>query len=286
MEFKNLENIDIEEVLSVFNASFSDYLVPFHLTLEQLRLKIETEKVDMSLSVGGFHSGKIVSFILHGEKLEDGQKIVYNAGTGIMPEYRGQGLVRKMYEYILPILQDKKTDVVTLEVLEENQPAIRAYTNLGFNITRKLLCFKGNIEHTEKHAEIQIREMSSFQWEKFKSFWDIEPSWQNSVVVLEHMHKDCVILGAFKKYELVGYAVYNPMTRKVHQIAVHKNNRKEGIGSGLFDMIKTMSEGQTITINNVDDSSESAYLFLTKLGLQNWVSQFEMTYKIQALASQ
>ncbi|AZA52197.1 GNAT family N-acetyltransferase [Chryseobacterium sp. G0201] len=284
MELENLENIDKQELLSVFNASFSDYLVPFHLTLDQLKSKIFTEKVDMSLSVGGFDSGKLVSFILNAEKIEAGQRIVYNAGTGIISEYRGKGLVRQMYDYILPILQDKKTDILTLEVLEKNEAAIRAYTNLGFRITRKLLCFKGNIELKEKDSNVLIQEMSSFQWEKFRSFWDIEPSWQNSVTVIEQMDKDCKILGAYKVDKLVGYAIYNPVARKVHQIAVDKNFRKVGIGNKLFSKIKQMSEWQAISINNVDDSSESTCRFLNAIGLENWVSQFEMSYKIQSSA--
>ncbi|MET3538437.1 GNAT family N-acetyltransferase [Chryseobacterium limigenitum] len=284
MEFKNLENIDIQDVLSVFNTSFSDYLVPFHLTLDQLKSKIVTEKVDMSISVGSFDSGKLVSFILNAEKIEDGQRIVYNAGTGIIPEHRGKGLVRKMYDYILPILQNRKACILTLEVLEKNEAAIRAYTNLGFNITRKLLCFKGNVELTERDSNVLIQEMSSFQWEKFRSFWDIEPSWQNSVMVIEQMGKDCKILGAYKEDEVVGYTIYNPATRKIQQIAVDKSFRKKGIGNKLLSKIKQMSEGQAISINNVDDSSENTCRFLTSIGLENWVSQFEMSYKIQSSA--
>jgi ribosomal protein S18 acetylase RimI-like enzyme len=284
MEFKNLENIDIEELLSVFNHSFSDYMVPFHLTLEQLKSKINTEKIDRSLSVGAFQSGQMVSFILHAEKTEDGQRIVYNAGTGVIPDYRGQGLVRKMYDHILPVLQDRKADILTLEVLEENQTAVRAYTNLGFSIARKLLCFKGNIECTEKDSDILIQEIKIPQWEMFRSFWDIEPSWQNSVMVIEQMNEDCVILGAYKKEELVGYAVYNPLTRKIHQIAVDKKHRKRGIGTKLFEVIKQMSKEQAVSINNVDDASENTSLFLNAMGLKNWISQFEMTYKIQSSA--
>ncbi|MDH6251083.1 ribosomal protein S18 acetylase RimI-like enzyme [Chryseobacterium sp. H1D6B] len=281
MEFKNLENIDIQELLSVFNHSFSDYLIHFHLTQEQLKSKINTEKIDKSLSVGAFQSGQMVSFILHAEKIEDGQRIIYNAGTGIIPDYRGQGLVRKMYDHILPVLQDRKADILTLEVLEENQPAVRAYTNLGFSITRKLLCFKGNIQCKEKDSDILIQEMKNPQWEKFRSFWDIQPSWQNSVMVLERMNEDCVILGAYKKEKLAGYAVYNPLTRKVHQISVDKIHRKKGIGTKLFGAIKQINEGEAVSINNVDDTSENTSQFLTAMGLHNWVSQFEMAYKIQ-----
>lgn len=278
MEFRNLANVTITDLLSVFNLSFSDYLVPFHLEEEQLTYKINAEKIDMALSVGAFHADQIVGFILHAEKTENGKRIIYNAGTGVIPEYRGQGLVRKMYNYILPILRDRKTDELILEVIEGNEPAIRAYTNLGFRIVRKLLCFKGDITATEKDSDLQIQQIDDFQWEVFKSFWDIEPSWQSSAMVVEQMREDLVILGAYKRDELVGYAIFNPAIGKVYQVAVKKENRREGIGSNIFRTMKEVGEGRVFVINNVDDSSESTFLFLNAMGLENWVSQFEMVY--------
>lgn len=281
MEIRNLKNSNIEELLSVFNRSFSDYIVPFHLSLEQLELKIALEKIDMNLSVGVFESDKLEGFILQAWKEENGQHFIYNAGTGITPEYRGKGLVRKMYDFILPVLKEKKADVLTLEVIERNNPAIRAYENLGFKIIRKLLCFNGIIELKQKNTDVSIEEMDSFQWEVFESFWDIMPSWQNSSAVLTDREKKYKIFGAYKNQQLVGYAVYNPGARKVCQIAVDKNYRRQGIGTELFRIIEKLCGGQAVSVNNVDDSSENISAFLEKrIGLKNWLSQFEMNKEI------
>ncbi|MBO6184330.1 MAG: GNAT family N-acetyltransferase [Chryseobacterium sp.] len=281
MEFKNLELVDREELLSVFNTSFSDYVVPFHLTLEQLELKIALEKIDMTLSVGVFESDKLQGFILQALKEENGKHIIYNAGTGINLECRGKGLVRKMYDLILPVLKEKKADVLTLEVIEKNNPAIRAYENLGFKIARKLFCFNGIIELKKKNTEVSVEEMDHFQWEVFQSFLDIVPSWQNSSAILTDREKRYKILGAYKNQQLVGYAVYNPIARKVSQIAVDKNYRRQGIGTELFRNIEKLSDGQAVSVNNVDDSSENTSAFLEKgVGLKNWLSQFEMNKEI------
>lgn len=281
MEIRNLKNSNVEELLSVFNRSFSDYIVPFHLSLEQLELKIELEKIDMNLSVGVFESDKLEGFILQAWKEENGQHLIYNAGTGITPEYRGKGLVRKMYDLILPVLKEKKADVLTLEVIERNNPAIRAYENLGFKITRKLLCFNGIIEIKEKNTDVLIEEIDNFQWEVFEPFWDIMPSWQNSSAILTGREKKYKILGAYKNQQLVGYAVYNPSARKVCQIAVDKNYRRQGIGTELFRIIEKLFGGQAVSVNNVDDRSENISAFLEKrIGLKNWLSQFEMNKEI------
>lgn len=274
MEFRTLTNVSVDEILEVFNLSFSDYIVPFHLTKEVLTSKIAAEKLNIDISVGGFEDGKLVSFILQSEAIEDGQKIIYNGGTGVIPESRGKGLVRKMYDFIIPVLKERNAEVLLLEVIEGNAAAIRAYENLGFKIVRKLLCFRGNIRSEQENAEITIKKMAEFQWDNLRSFWDIEPSWQGSVYVLDPMPEIYTTMGAYADDKLVGYIIYNPTARKVLQVAVHKEYRKQGIGKMLF---KTIVDGSPIAINNVDDVSKEAKEFLDqKIGLENWLSQFEM----------
>lgn len=281
MEFKTLTNITIDELLSVFNHSFSDYVVPFHLTKDVLVAKIAAEKLDMNLSAGAFENGKLVGFILQAEKVENGEKIIYNGGTGVVPESRGKGLVRKMYDFIIPILKERNANTLLLEVIEGNQPAIRAYENLGFSIVRRLLCFNGNIKHGEENAGILIKDLKNFQWDVLCSFWDIEPSWQGSVFVLEPMPENYITLGAYDGDQLAGYIVYGPAAKKIYQFAVDKNYRNRGIGTMLFNAIREKNNGQTISLNNVDDSSENTSKFLSeKIGLNNWLSQFEMKRSI------
>jgi len=277
MEFKTLANITTDELLSVFNHSFSDYVVPFHLTKEVLISKIASEKLDMSLSAGAFEDGKLVGFILQSEKVENDEKIIYNGGTGVIPESRGKGLVRKMYDFIIPVLKERNANTLLLEVIEGNQPAIRAYENLRFTVVRRLLCFNGSIQQGNENAEVSIKDLKDFQWELLCSFWDIEPSWQGSVFVLDPMPESYITLGAYDGDQLVGYIVYGPAAKKIYQFAVDKNYRNRGIGTKLFNAIREKNGGQTIALNNVDDSSESTSKFLSeKIGLNNWLSQFEM----------
>ncbi|NIF03922.1 GNAT family N-acetyltransferase [Chryseobacterium sp. Tr-659] len=282
MEFKTLANITIEELLSVFNHSFSDYIVSFHLTKEVLISKIAAEKLDMNLSVGAFEEGKLVGFILQAEKVENGEKIIYNGGTGVIPESRGRGLVRKMYDFIIPVLKERDADILLLEVIEGNQNAIRAYENLGFSIVRRLLCFNGNINPNPKkeNTEITIKDLEDFSWETLRSFWDIEPSWQGSVFVLDPIPENYIALGAYAEKKLVGYIIYGPVSRRIYQVAVDKKYRKQGIGTKLFIAVKERNEEQSVSLNNVDDSSENTAKFLEETGLKNWLSQFEMKRSI------
>lgn len=105
MEIITLENSRIDSIVDIFNQSFSDYLVRLQLNLEQLEFKIFAENVKLDLSVGVFLSGKLIGFMLHALKDVDGKLVAYNAATGVVPNYRGKGLVGKMYDFLLPKLK-------------------------------------------------------------------------------------------------------------------------------------------------------------------------------------
>lgn len=107
MEIKNLENIDLEKLVSVINLSFSDYIVPFQLTLEKLKSKIVAEDIKLKLSTGVFDADKMVGCMLHGLRDSNNGLMVYNAATGVIPDYRGRGLVSEMYDHLLPELKKR-----------------------------------------------------------------------------------------------------------------------------------------------------------------------------------
>ncbi|MFT5823545.1 MAG: putative acetyltransferase [Crocinitomix sp.] len=120
MEFKTLNSIAIKDILTVFNESFSDYFVSFQLTLDQLAAKMLADKVDLDLSVGVFENEKLIAFILHGVNIINGNKALYNGGTGVVPQKRGHGLTKQMYHFILPVLQENGIHDLILEVISNN----------------------------------------------------------------------------------------------------------------------------------------------------------------------
>lgn len=148
MTIKTLEGISSQEILEVFNHSFSDYFIPFKLTHEQLVDKMKADRTDLSLSVGAFENDKLVAFILHGFDTINNEKIVYNGGTGVIPENRGAGLTKQMYSFILPLLKKKGIHKLLLEVISNNVQAIKSYKKSGFKVKRTLTCYKGTIKIT------------------------------------------------------------------------------------------------------------------------------------------
>src|SRR6478735_7672377 len=103
MEFRTLENTSLAEITAFFNAAFADYFVPINATVEAMQNRWRSSRVDFNLSVGAFEAGKLVAFIFTGVDDWQGRKTAYNAGTGVIPEFRGRKLVSELYDFAIPL---------------------------------------------------------------------------------------------------------------------------------------------------------------------------------------
>lgn len=277
MEVKNLENIELEKLVSAINLSFSDYIVPMQLNLEQLKSKIAAEDLQLKLSRGVFDGDQLVGIMLHGLRDGDQGLRVYNGATGVIPEYRGRGLVAEMYGHLLPELSSLQVKKMMLEVIIGNHAAIKAYEKMGYAVDRKLDCYKGKLQLRENSAYASIKELDSFNWSEFIAFWDTTPSWQNERQSLENSKANLRIIGAYQEELLIGYAIFNPVSRRINQFAVAAGHRGKGIGNQLFSYINEVVGQQEVYAYNVDDKAVSILKFLKGLGLRDETAQYEMS---------
>ncbi|MBQ4915476.1 GNAT family N-acetyltransferase [Maribacter sp. MMG018] len=275
MNFKSLESVNSKDILDVFNKSFADYFVPFKLTEDQLVSKMTSDKINFDLSVGVFENEKLIAFVLHGFDTINNQKVVYNGGTGVVSQNRGQGITKKMYDYVLPILKEKGIDKIVLEVISKNTPAIKSYEKVGFKITRELACFKGVFTSKSSNTIVETTELQNYDWDLMESFWDIHTTWQNSKNVLNDLKKDNDARAAYINGQLIGYAVYNPKSKKIQQIAIHKSFRKKGIATKLMSDLAEQY-GSSFSVINVDKKSNHLTGFFKSLGFECYIEQLEM----------
>lgn len=279
MEIKTLEGVNEIEILNVFNRSFSDYFIPFKLSKDQLVSKMLADKTDLNISVGAFNEGKLIAFILHGLDIVNGQKMVYNGGTGVIPEKRGLGLTKQMYHFIIPYLEEQGINKLILEVINENIQAIKSYEKSGFITKRGLVCYKGIAKISNSNKNIEVKNLQNYRWNSMGTFWDVLPTWQNSNSVLDELKQNNCSLGAYLENQLIGYVIYNPANKRIQQIAIHKDFRRKGIASTLiFELIEKY--GDTLSIINVDKKSKEANNFLNNIGLENSLEQIEMELKL------
>lgn len=274
MNFQTLENIPVPQLADLFNAAFADYFVKVNMTPEILDEKIYSEDIDLNFSMGIFNNEKPVGFMLHAIRETDRKKVAYNAGTGVVKEFRGQNATVKMYEQLIPLLKEQDVSEIFLEVIAQNVAAIRSYEKAGFQIVADLPCFNGAVKEPVSNANLEIKEFERLEFNKVQNFFDWQPTWQHTNATISKI-ESLRFWGAFIQDQLVGFLVGQPARSRVYQFAVAHDYRRKGIGKALFYAFAEAMKSEISTIN-VDDPSGHSQLFLQQIGLQPFLSQYKM----------
>ncbi len=280
-EFSLLNARDMPEVHQVFVEAFADYIIPIQLTTAQFQSKLKRESIEPSFCVGAYAGTKLVGFILTGLGEFDGKPTAYNAGTGVLPEYRGHQLTRRMYEFLLPKLRESGTEQCLLEVIQENKPAIRSYEQVGFKVTRSLDCFRALKDELllprEAPDNVTIIPTIKPDWRQNNCFCDVVPTWQNSGTAIKHSPDTKLYLEARDEHqELVGFAAFFPEIGSVAQLAVSKEARNRGVGNMLLQEIAQHTTAQALLFINIDTNAISFKEFLKRKHFSRFLGQYEM----------
>jgi ribosomal protein S18 acetylase RimI-like enzyme len=274
-DFRTLLNVSTRRLCDTFNAAFSDYIVPLHLTPSILEQKIRGEHLQRGYSIGAFAGEALGGFILHATDNSERPVILYNGGTGIIPAYRGQHLVQQMYDRFIPVYQQAGIRKIILEVISTNLPAIKAYTSTGFRKTRSIHSFKGNVDTRKTAAGISIKENKTPDWAVLSGFMDMTPTWSNSVNSIQREASFTITWEALSEGQTAGYISVHKDTRRVRSIAVAPRFRRKGIGSALLQHAANALKGP-LSIINIDEHFPEIDKFLQQAGLERYLTQYEM----------
>lgn len=279
MKIRSLTGVSIEEIANCFNHSFTDYAVPLQFTPEQLQKKMKNDNISLDLSAGAFENGILTGFILNGIGIYQQEKTAYNGGTGVIPDKRGKGLTRDLYNFILPKLREKEITQCVLEVIDQNLPAVFSYRKAGFDIIRNLSCLRGEVQVEKKNSSVSFGEMGTTKWESLRTFWDFEPSWQNSPQAIGRSWNSLGSITIEIEDAKVAYLIYDPASGKVSQFAVKKEFRNQGFGTLLFIELYNKIQKEIILIN-IDSSDSNSLNFLKSIGMKSYINQYEMIRRL------
>ncbi|MBE5979172.1 MAG: GNAT family N-acetyltransferase [Paenibacillaceae bacterium] len=281
LHYESLIHMGREEMYQSFLKAFSDYQVPMNMTFPQFEKMLKRRGFDSYVSVGAFEGDSLVGFILNGCRMWNGKATAYDVGTGVIPQFRKQGITNYMLRTARQNFSKSGVEQYVLEVLTANTSAASIYTKNGFTVERELLCCQMERGMNRTDLLHQSERVMDPDWELFSKFWDYQPSWQNSIQSVDAVRESFEILAVRINNCIVGYGMIDKITGEIPQIAVDKNWRNKGIGSRILADLMNQTSSDQLKILNIDTRSETMLQFITAAGFHNTVNQYEMKLELQ-----
>jgi ribosomal protein S18 acetylase RimI-like enzyme len=284
--YSTLENTSIQTLFLAFLEAFEDFPSTKNVSIESFQNMLQRRGYIPEISLGAFEKSSNIlgGFILNGFRTWNGKRTVYDILTGTVPSYRRQGIANTMFEKLKVLLRQKYAEQYLTEVKKENTNAIELYKKQGFETRRGLSSFilnKENHNKTTPACEVEyFTEIKQNEWEQLKSFWEFQPSWQNSISSINAVHGIMIYALVRLDNNIIGYGVVEKNTGDIPQLAIHKDYRRNGIAGSIVSALFEKVEMNQLSIFNVDDAYDSMIFFLLKLGFENILNQYELVLSL------
>ena len=278
-----LSSVDKSQVYRAFMEAFADYAMDASGTKEEpMLLRMSKNSVDFDASPGAYDGEHLVGFTLIGIDKIDGILTAYDAGTGIIPDFRGQGLAKSLFDHALPELRSRGVKRFLLEVLQSNEPAIKAYQKSGFEIVREFKCFVTETESLRKlpgSAGIDVRSINVATFESLIPEADWTPSFENRFTAHLAIPDHVTFFGAHEANDCVGAIAYCSKLNWLLSLLVKHSHRRRGVGRTLLQhLAATMPDAATkLPALNVDRQDLGTQAFLEAVGFSHLIDQYEMS---------
>jgi ribosomal protein S18 acetylase RimI-like enzyme len=286
IEYKFLSEKYIPELREAWHKAFANYQVDMsYLTLERMISRARMDRVDYNLSVGAFHNNEMCGFLIIGIDKINNVLSAFDAGTGVIPEYRGKGIAGAMFDFVVPKLKSKGVQNFILEVIQENQAAINTYKKTGFSISRNFKCYKLDTKNftneIESLPDVRIKSKEESDIENCLDFieWDI--TWEYNIDAIKNIQEELIMDGAFVEGNCVGFIVYYPTLEWIFILAKKEEFKHKKIDCLLLTQLinKVKSKVPVIKFNNILSDHEMCG-FLEKYGFELYTTQHEMIYSL------
>lgn len=277
IQYKTLEKVDIEILHNTFLNAFKDYQVNMEIPLSKFKEMLIIRGYNSEISMGAFENGELIGFVFNGLRKWNEKPTAYDTGTGVIREYRKQGITSNLMLNIKNLLKSKEIHQYLLEVIKTNTNALELYKKQGFEIVREFECFrleKSMLEATMNY-NISQQQISNYDLEQFLKFWEFNPSWQNSIDSITAKKDKYYCINVNLNDKVVGYGIIDKITGNIPQIAVHKDYRRRGIAKCIITELINNTDSNRISVLNVDKDSTLAK-FLHDLNFEHFVDQYEM----------
>ena len=267
-QFQSLQGIGMQQLAECFNLAFSDYEQPIRFTPESLKYYLTASSVDLSLSFGAFCQEQLVAFILNSAGIYHNQSVVFDAGTGVVPDHRGKKVFSGLFAYTAQQLRQQNIAKYYLEVLQSNQHAVTIYSKNGFSVQREysVLTASGAKEGCDQAVAVVPHE----HFEVFATAFSVEPSFEHTT----HNINQNPELYEVRYLDQLAYCIYAKRNGEIIQL--HYND----LGALKEVMLAVINRYPSAMAKNIDYSYLDILEMLKEIGFKEILKQYEMVRDI------
>lgn len=272
LDLRTLTPSDHDAVIDCFQRSFADYVVPLDLPPDELEFMMARRGADLECSVGAFDGPEMVAVMVVAVDAFEGIPSAYDVFTGVVPSARGAGLARRLFETAVPVVRRRNAERFVLEVITENEAAVRSYVKAGFAERRLLHVFAfDTIEANGIPVEVVSLDAAFASCPPRSA----RPSWQNSDASIRRAADHVVGLRVREDGATVGVAFACPRSRDVPQI--HVATGRDDVLQALLAEARARNEGEgPLRVVNVDAGARDFAAALAAIADEEYPPQFEM----------
>lgn len=139
MKRSSFAQADLARATAAFNRVFEAYVVPMSFSEAQFAIHLDANQIDGDASPIWYdEDGSVLAAATLAIRGSRG----WVGGFGIAPPYRGRGYGALLIDHLIETARNRALSSVSLEVLEQNIPAVRTYERAGFTRMRELRSFR------------------------------------------------------------------------------------------------------------------------------------------------
>ena len=263
-DFRALQDISMEQLAQCFNLSFSDYEQPICFTPESLKYYLTASAVDLSLSFGAFCDEELVGIILNSGGIYQNQRVVFDAGTGVIPEHRGKKVFSALFEYTSQQLRQCNIERYYLEVLQSNHHAVSIYRKFGFSVQREYSVL------TRQGWDNHIPVIPYQDFVAFSTKFSVEPSFEHTFSTISKNPQLYEVLYLPNQ----AYCIYAKRNGAIIQMHYNELDALKKVISALINRYPSAMA------KNVDCGYGDVIQMLMEIGFVEVTKQYEMAKDI------
>jgi ribosomal protein S18 acetylase RimI-like enzyme len=269
MTILSASSVSVDELATVFNNAFSDYMVEVYFTKASLMEYIRRHDLDIGRSLVVEADGLLVGLLLCGE---DGDT-TWNAGMGVHPRWRSRGMGSQLLDTWLDASRGAGLGRALLEVIKQNMLAMNLYTSRGFMEIRAYQGFEGRPTWNRGPA-IHPEDVERVRPSELMDVYRKGHSWQKRPEVVQRLDGFVALRTAGGAPEGEGYLIQETVAGMMYIFDLTPNRA----GRALLEHEVRRDAPRLVRMVNAIDLVEED--FYRQLGFRPWIRNVEMVAQL------